>query len=139
MTDYSELIEDLLVNGLGYGFQVADLTQRAAKALEAQAKEIEKLRSDLRLHAGDCASLSNELDLMREQRNIADVENAELHARIAELEAEIKRLSNKNLLRTDVTRERIYNCISAWTGAPDTTCSRATEGIVRIVNDHFGG
>jgi hypothetical protein len=40
MTEYSKLIEDLLVNGLGYGFQVADLTQRAAKALKAQAKEI---------------------------------------------------------------------------------------------------
>jgi hypothetical protein len=42
MSEYSKLIEDLLVNGLGYGFQVADLTQRAAKALKAQAKEIEQ-------------------------------------------------------------------------------------------------
>ena len=48
MTDYSELIEDLLVNGLGYGFQVADLTQRAAKALEAQAKEIAELKEMMR-------------------------------------------------------------------------------------------
>jgi chromosome segregation ATPase len=64
----------------------------AIEALEAQAKEITKLRSDLRLHAGDCASLSNELDLMREQRNIADVENAKLHARIAELEWTVEEL-----------------------------------------------
>ena len=59
MTDYSGLIEDLLVNGLGYGFQVADLTQRAAKALEAQAKEIAELRVLLK----DCADdLEAEVD-----------------------------------------------------------------------------
>lgn len=59
MTDYSELIEDLLVNGLGYGFQVAHLTQRAAKALEAQAKEIAELRVLLK----DCADdLEAEVD-----------------------------------------------------------------------------
>ena len=60
-------------------------------------------------------------------------------ARIAELEAKIKRLSNKNIISTDVRRERIYNAISAWTNASDTVCSCATEAIVRIVNDHFGG
>jgi chromosome segregation ATPase len=94
MTDYSELIKQLRISG----HPTPSLTRllrvnaEAADALEAQAKGIEKLRSDLRLHAGDCASLSNELDLMREQRNIADVENAELHARIAELEWTVEEL-----------------------------------------------
>jgi len=69
MSDYSELIEDLLVNGLGYGFQVAHLTQRAAKALEAQAKEISQYQVDVNEALLDCKSL---------------------RARIAELEAAIE-------------------------------------------------
>ena len=75
-----------------------------------------------------CAWLQSNCPLVKDYR-----------ARIAELEAKIKRLSNKNIISTDVRRERIYNAISAWTNASDTVCSCATEAIVRIVNDHFGG
>lgn len=75
MSEYSELIEDLLVNGLGYGFQVADLTQRAAKALKAQAKEIAELKEQLA------------------EANAANLTFGNQSARIAELEASNAELS----------------------------------------------
>lgn len=83
MTDYSGLIEDLLVNGLGYGFQVADLTQRAAKALEAQAKEIAE--KDARI-----SSWEQDNEVLGQLLSAKVKDNEKLRARIAELAEALK-------------------------------------------------
>jgi hypothetical protein len=88
MTDYSGLIEDLLVNGLGYGFQVADLTQRAAKALEAQAKEIAE--KDARI-----SSWEQDNEVLGQLLSAKVKDNEKLRARIAELAEALKPFADK--------------------------------------------
>jgi predicted nucleic acid-binding Zn-ribbon protein len=55
--------------------------------LHKAADEIEKMRSHIKLHAGDTLSLDNEVNLMRDHWQEAE-------ARIRELEAELSALRN---------------------------------------------
>ena len=68
--------------------------------LKAQVKELEaenhKLRLTMQLHAGDCCSLNNEVELFRGHWEDAERSCKLAEERCAELEREIRRLKNEN-------------------------------------------
>jgi len=62
-------------------------SQKRVAELEARLKASEE---NMRLHAGDCCSLNNEVELFRSQRDDAHDELATADERVKELEGELK-------------------------------------------------
>lgn len=81
------LVERLRFHGRYAAETEQERAIRKNKEREEAADRMEQLENTLKLHAGDCLSLNNDITALLEQRN-------EDQARIAELEAENKHWEN---------------------------------------------